>query len=200
MPQTTTSPCCNGFWVTKIFKPPPFMWRWTMRPCEGQWNGRRRARSSDLNEIFADTPIFSGRLIEFDTFIKVSRCAVRQKQFLNLPVMQSKCATCPFGEHGDLDVKMAVLGRLMQRSQECHHPRNDHKPETHFCRGARDEQLEIFYRLGLRADNDSRFFRLFRKLCDQFSSTQRLSRAKEARPYLWRFNKACPQSKFLKSA
>jgi hypothetical protein len=37
---------------------------------------------------------------------------------------------------------------LLQASQICHHPRIHGEPETHLCRGARDEQLTILYRLG----------------------------------------------------
>ena len=65
------------------------------------------------------------------------------------PVMASKCASCPFNPDGDVSLRNAVMGRtLLQASQICHHPRIHGKKETHLCRGARDEQLTILYRLG----------------------------------------------------
>jgi hypothetical protein len=38
---------------------------------------------------------------------------------------------------------------LSEASQLCHAPRLHGKPETHLCRGARNFQLTIFYRLGV---------------------------------------------------
>jgi hypothetical protein len=38
---------------------------------------------------------------------------------------------------------------IIEASQICHHPLLSGKKETHICRGARDFQLEIFYRLGV---------------------------------------------------
>jgi hypothetical protein len=65
-------------------------------------------------------------------------------------VMPAKCKTCPFGEQGDPQLAAAVLDRtLFQSSQICHHPALDGKRETHLCRGQRDHQLELLYRMGL---------------------------------------------------
>lgn len=64
-----------------------------------------------------------------------------------MPVMPAKCKTCPFQPHGDPCVRAKVLGRILEASQLCHHTRLAGKPETHLCRGARDQQLELMYRL-----------------------------------------------------
>lgn len=65
-----------------------------------------------------------------------------------MPVMKAKCSTCPFGEDGDRVLEARVTSRLLGASQICHHPRLSNHRETHLCRGARDWQLTIFYRLG----------------------------------------------------
>lgn len=38
---------------------------------------------------------------------------------------------------------------LTEASHICHHPRLEGKSETHLCRGARDYQNTMFYRLGV---------------------------------------------------
>ncbi|MGH8001983.1 MAG: hypothetical protein ACREPR_21780 [Brasilonema sp.] len=74
---------------------------------------------------------------------------------VNLPVMKAKCKTCPFhtDEHGrHLDphlVSIIQADIISKASQLCHHPRLIGEKETHICRGARDFQIEIFYRLGV---------------------------------------------------
>lgn len=71
------------------------------------------------------------------------------RKIVNWPVMAAKCASCPFGENGDRELRVAVMNRTgLQASQICHHPRTHGKKETHLCRGARDEQLTILHRLG----------------------------------------------------
>ena len=68
----------------------------------------------------------------------------------NWPVMAEKCASCPFREGGDIELRNRVMERtILQCSQVCHAPRLHGKKETHLCRGARDEQLTILYRMGL---------------------------------------------------
>jgi hypothetical protein len=63
--------------------------------------------------------------------------------------MTAKCASCPFGENGDVELRNRVMERtILNASQICHHPRLYGKKETHLCRGARDEQLTILHRLG----------------------------------------------------
>ena len=68
--------------------------------------------------------------------------------------MKAQCATCPFGENGDLRIAQGVLDRVTKftHSQLCHHPALHDKPETHLCRGARDIQLRILAAMGLIAD------------------------------------------------
>jgi len=68
--------------------------------------------------------------------------------------MKKQCATCVLrkddrGRYVDRTLAISVMNRcLTQASQVCHHPRLEGKPETHLCRGARDYQIEFFYRLG----------------------------------------------------
>lgn len=63
------------------------------------------------------------------------------------PVMKARCKTCPFGEEGNLDVKHNVESRLLEALQMCHG--TGWPKGTHLCRGARDWQLQVFYRLGV---------------------------------------------------
>ncbi len=68
----------------------------------------------------------------------------------NWPIMKEKCASCPFREDGDKQIRNSVMERtILQASQICHHPALHGKEQTHLCRGARDEQLTILYRMGL---------------------------------------------------
>jgi hypothetical protein len=73
----------------------------------------------------------------------------------NMPVMKRQCATCPFrtderGQYDDPRLVSKIQHQcLNQASQICHHPSLEGKPETHLCRGARDFQLTIFYRMGI---------------------------------------------------
>ena len=69
------------------------------------------------------------------------------------PVMPAMCESCPFREGGDVQLRNAVMSRtILQASQICHHPRVHGTKETHLCRGARDEQLTILYRLGMLSE------------------------------------------------
>jgi len=77
------------------------------------------------------------------------------KDIRNFSVMQRQCATCPFrnnakGRQTDSKLVAEIQQRcLTEASQTCHHPRLKGRQETHLCRGARDYQLQIFYRLGI---------------------------------------------------
>lgn len=75
------------------------------------------------------------------------------------PVMATQCASCPFRQGGDTELRNAVMGRTaLQASQICHHPRLHGKKETHLCRGARDQQLTLLYRMGwIEAETDEAF-------------------------------------------
>lgn len=65
------------------------------------------------------------------------------------PVMAAKCSTCPFREGSAFsELRASVESRLLQASQICHHPALSGKRETHLCRGARDQQQQLLYRLG----------------------------------------------------
>jgi hypothetical protein len=65
--------------------------------------------------------------------------------------MPAKCKTCPFGKHGDQDVKASVTARILtlSSSQICHHPALSDKKQTHLCRGGRDLQLQVLVGIGL---------------------------------------------------
>ena len=70
------------------------------------------------------------------------------------PVMKTCCATCPFrteedGRMRDTEVASRVMARLLNACQICHHPRIKGQGEVALCRGARDHQLTLFYRMGL---------------------------------------------------
>jgi hypothetical protein len=70
-----------------------------------------------------------------------------------MPLMQAQCSTCPFRPEGDRRVRASVEARIYtSASQICHHPQLHGKNGTHLCRGARDEQLKIFHRLGVIAE------------------------------------------------
>lgn len=68
--------------------------------------------------------------------------------------MKRQCQSCPLrtdkrGRYPDPHLAASVQARaIAQASQICHHPRLKGKRETHLCRGARDYQLMIFYRIG----------------------------------------------------
>lgn len=67
------------------------------------------------------------------------------------PVMPATCTTCPFSADGDRELRSRIESRLLRVSQMCHHPRQHGHPETHLCRGARDWQIKVMYRLGVIA-------------------------------------------------
>ena len=76
------------------------------------------------------------------------------KRIDNFPVMPEMCKTCPFredesGRHKNVRLVSRIQCQVMtEASQICHHPRVSGHVETHLCRGARDYQLTLFYRLG----------------------------------------------------
>lgn len=67
-----------------------------------------------------------------------------------MPIMAEKCPTCPFGPSGDPVLRASIERRVLNTaSQTCHHTgAADGRQDTHLCRGARDHQLQIFYRFG----------------------------------------------------
>jgi hypothetical protein len=84
--------------------------------------------------------------------------------------MAKQCRTCVFatderGRWVNPDLAQMVEGRLMQCSQICHAPRLKGKKETHLCRGTRDRQIEIMYRLGvIEAPTEEAWNKLRREL------------------------------------
>ena len=78
-----------------------------------------------------------------------------------MPVMAKQCPTCVFAKAPDgkhwLNPELAELveGRMFECSQICHSPRLHGKKETHLCRGTRDRQAEVLFRMGfLEAPTD----------------------------------------------
>lgn len=73
----------------------------------------------------------------------------------NYEVMHRRCSTCPFntdknGRHSDPALVNKITKRITsEANQICHHPALFGKEETHLCRGARDYQLDIFWKLGV---------------------------------------------------
>jgi hypothetical protein len=79
---------------------------------------------------------------------------MKKRNIRDFPIMPHQCSSCPLrtdkrGRYPDPRLAASVIERCVTRaSQICHHPRLHDKPETHLCRGARDFQITIFYRLG----------------------------------------------------
>jgi hypothetical protein len=72
------------------------------------------------------------------------------------PLMAQQCKTCPFRAGADARLQDQITSRLLETNQMCHAPRLVGKRETHLCRGGRDWQLQVFYRLGLlEEENDA---------------------------------------------
>ncbi|MEL7418547.1 MAG: hypothetical protein AAFR62_06600 [Cyanobacteria bacterium J06629_2] len=77
------------------------------------------------------------------------------KDVSDFPIIKQQCRTCPFrtdsrGKYRDPVLVANIQQRcLTESSQICHHPALSDKEQTHLCRGARDYQLEIFYRIGM---------------------------------------------------
>jgi hypothetical protein len=70
------------------------------------------------------------------------------------PVMAKQCSTCVFamtsrGDWVNPDLAELVESRILSCSQICHSPRLHGKKETHLCRGTRDRQIELMYRMGV---------------------------------------------------
>lgn len=67
-----------------------------------------------------------------------------------LPVMSKRCESCPFNDDGCKSIRQMVMDRSLEMSQTCHSTGVVHgKEDTHLCRGARDYQIELMYRLGV---------------------------------------------------
>jgi hypothetical protein len=97
----------------------------------------------------------------------------RLKATKNWPVRKTMCASCPFRADGDRELAGQVLERtLFQASQICHHPRLHGKREHELCRGQRQEQLTLLYRMGIiDAPTDEAFNRKSKQLYASQPST-----------------------------
>lgn len=77
----------------------------------------------------------------------------RSRNTTGWPVMPAQCQTCPFRDQKDRSLAVEVLNRTgLHASQICHHPKLSGKKETHLCRGVRDHQLTLLFRLGYIED------------------------------------------------
>ncbi len=91
---------------------------------------------------------------------------MRYRNVASMPVMKANCETCPFGPNGDRYLRTKIEQRVMwEASQTCHHTGSiEGKPDTHLCRGARDYQIQIFFRMGiLEAETDAAWEALAKK-------------------------------------
>ena len=76
------------------------------------------------------------------------------KDISNWRPRPTKCPSFPFrtdsdGRHPDPSLVNRIQTQVLSKaSQICHHPRTHGKDEFQLCRGARDFQLQIFFRLG----------------------------------------------------
>jgi hypothetical protein len=79
---------------------------------------------------------------------------MKRKPLIDWMVRKECCVSCPFkpdaiaGREQNPELAAEVQTRLLGASQNCHHPRLFGKREFELCRGARNWQLMIFYRLG----------------------------------------------------
>lgn len=71
------------------------------------------------------------------------------KDIRGWPVRKAMCSTCPFLPDGDRELADQVRQRCLTGSQICHHPVTKGEEEFELCRGARDWQLTVFYRMGV---------------------------------------------------
>ena len=67
-----------------------------------------------------------------------------------LPVNSTLCHTCPFRLDGDIALRNTVMQRVLtkQSSQICHGTEGPNRKAQTLCRGARNELLQMFYRIG----------------------------------------------------
>jgi hypothetical protein len=69
-----------------------------------------------------------------------------------LPIRQTMCATCPFRDTGWTHVRDFLQHRaLTEGSPICHSTGNalvKRQGKSHICRGARNFQIDFFYRIG----------------------------------------------------
>jgi hypothetical protein len=89
------------------------------------------------------------------------------QDILGMPIMPQMCDSCPFNKNGHLQTRAQVEQRVLTiGSQTCHSTGAKYgRPDTHLCRGGRDFQLQIFYRLGfLEAPTDEAWEKRCREL------------------------------------
>src|SRR4051794_31621422 len=80
-----------------------------------------------------------------------------------LHVMEKHCATCPFHAAGWTHVRELLTSRAMQAAPICHSTGSralkkgkDWIKQAHVCRGARNLQLDMMFRLGvIKAPTDA---------------------------------------------
>jgi len=62
-----------------------------------------------------------------------------------------RCKSCPFNPEGDANLADKVRQRSLEASQICHGTEGPQREPRSLCRGARDYQIQILYRLGVLA-------------------------------------------------
>jgi hypothetical protein len=69
-----------------------------------------------------------------------------------LPVNAIKCRTCPFAQSHDqvIALQSTIIARMFQDggSQICHGTEGPNREPRSLCRGAREQMLMLFYRIG----------------------------------------------------
>jgi hypothetical protein len=92
------------------------------------------------------------------------------RKLAGVKVNKTLCETCPFNDDGCIAIRTRVQQRVLsQASQMCHGTEN-----KTLCRGARDFQIQIFYRMGfLKEETDKCWEEIWQKTQER--------RAKDAR-------------------
>lgn len=99
----------------------------------------------------------------------------RVKPILGMPVNKTRCKTCPFNDDGCISIRTRVQGQVLSTaSQLCHGTEN-----KTLCRGARDFQIQIFFRMGfLREESDQAWEEKFAEIkrCTKSSGSTKAGR------------------------
>jgi hypothetical protein len=72
---------------------------------------------------------------------------------IDMPIMPSKCPTCPFRDEGFVCLREETqLMVLTEASRICHHHELHKLKGKYLCRGARDFQLRFFHAIGFLSE------------------------------------------------
>lgn len=67
---------------------------------------------------------------------------MKKRDISGMAVNKERCKSCPFNDHGSLELRTMIQKRSLTGSQLCHETEN-----KTLCRGARDFQLQILHRM-----------------------------------------------------